>query len=589
MARCTLFKFDVPEDLLEPQKEVELFFAQRVAELTYAYTRESYRVSTTTVPFLALECLSQIADHQKFDLHISGVERILEELRRRCKDNFIVRSIASMPLEFYFSKDLKNVSDIEDRIRVFSREASPIRYLFEACKALQQAGASEKKKVDFLASEIVCCLVNLGVSQEYIYDMAIKAFFKDEKKEQTRTSAFLNTVLEFSEDTPEFHAIVPVRPDISNISKEILELFRSEIIENIPEGFSATEEFKNEIQGNRLLHIREVRGPDHHSAATYIRRNVVRLHDLLGLFYHKGPSTISQCILIARKNQPETSIVVRNDRNLMELIKDNRRPFAARKLEKMVKTVRLPQGEDREKFFRVVDFHGMSLGSQIPDNQLINLWTSLETIAPSKKGSSIIGSVCARTTPIIGLQYTQRTFNTLAKDIIRWDNKTFKTALKKVSKGNGTVEKVFHLVCDPDYDAICTELLSEMQDFPLLKYRIFTLNGRFATGKKAAYEVRLHMEKAEQQIHRVYRARNSIVHSAEKDKLTENLIISAHEYFDQVFSATTAICSKPFPFDNYRDAFNYIDLAYNSYIERLDEIGDASPTEARDFIWPIAS
>lgn len=581
-----MIKFDVPDDLLQAEKEGELFFAQRVAELTYMYTRESYRVSTTTVPFLARECLAVIEDHRTFELHISGVERVLAELKRRSQQNILVQKLARMPLDFYFSHEISNLSQIEDCIRVFSKELSPLKYVKEACDGILQAAANEKEKINFLASELICTLVNLGVSQDYIYQENCRIFFKDPKPEgSNRIDAFIQMARGFSVDAPLFSAIIPIKAGIVEINEGILKLFRAQIVNEIPEEFIAPPEFVAETQGKHLLFITAVRSSDYQSAAKLLKRNVVRLHDLLGLFYHKGSNEVGPCILIVKNGHPDTSVLVRSDQNLMQMISDNPKTLAARKLETMIKTLRLPSGEDSEKFFRVVDFHGMSLGSPIPENQLINLWTSLETIAPSLKGKSIIGSVCKGALPIIGIQYISRTFLTVARDIKRWDNKKFKSALKEVVNGNGIVEKTFLLICDSNYDTHCKSLLAEMKDFPLLKYRIFNLNKRFKSGKSAAAEIRLHMTKAEQQLHRIYRARNSIVHSAEKDQLTENLIISAHEYFDQIFSATVELCSKPLMFDNYRDAFNYSDMAFNSYIKVLDELNEASVSEADKFVW----
>lgn len=579
-------KFDVPDDLLEAETEGELFFAQRVVELTYMYTKESYRVSTTTVPFLARECLSVIDDHRKFDLHISGVERVLAELKRRSHQNILVKNLARMPLDFYFNNEVGNISVIEDCIRVYSKEVSPIKYVKEACDALLVSGSNEKEKINFLAAELICTLVNLGVSQDYIYQMACRIFFTDSRPENSRRiEVFIETIRAFQVETPEFSALIPIKAGISEINKSILKLFHAEVVDDVPADFVAPPEFAVEMEGRHLLFLTALKSPDYLSAAKLLKRNIVRLHDLLGLFYHKGSNEVGPCILIARSGQPATSILVRSDQNLMQMISDNPRTLAARKLETMIKTLRLPRGEDSEKFFRVVDFHGMSLGSPIPENQLINLWTSLETIAPSLKGKSIIGSVCEGTLPIIGLQYTARTFLTLARDIKRWDNKKFKSVMKVVESGDSIIEKTFLLICDPAYDGLCTSLLADMQDFPLLKYRIFDTNRRFKNGKNAAAEIRLHMTKAEQQLHRIYRARNSIVHSAQTDQLTENLIISAHEYFDQVFSATVELCSKPFLFDNYRDAFNFSSMAFSSYIKVLSELGDAPASDARKFVW----
>lgn len=581
-----MLKFDVPDDLLEAGKEGELFFAQRVAELTYMYTRESYRVSTTTVPFLARECLAVIDDHISFELNISGVERVLAELKRRSQHNVLVQKLARMPIDFYFNHEVSNLSQTEDCIRVFAKELSPLKYVKEACDQILGAAANEKEKINFLASELICTLVNLGVSREYIYQETCRIFFKDPKSEQSnRIDDFIKIARGFSAEPPEFLAVIPIKAGLVEINEDILKLFRAEIIDKIPGDFVPPRDFEEEIQGRHLILMKGVISSDYISAANFVKRNIVRLHDLLGLFYHKGSNEVGPCIMIAKHGSPETSVRVRSDQNLMQMISDNPKTLAARKLETMIKTLRLPGGDDREKFFRVVDFHGMSLGSPIPENQLINLWTSLETIAPSLKGKSIIGSVCKGALPIIGIQYISRTFITAANDIKRWDNKKFKSALRNVINGENIVEKTFLSICDPNYDEICTSLLAEMHDFPLLRYRIFNLNKRFKSGKSAAAEVRLHMTKAEQQLHRIYRARNSIVHSAKNDQLTENLIISAHEYFDQVFSFTVELCSKPFMFDNYRDAFNYSDMAFNSYIKILDDLEDAPVDDAGKFVW----
>lgn len=582
-----MLKQNVPADLQLPEKAGELFFAQRITELTYSYTKESYRVSTTTVPFLARECLAVLEDHKKFDLHISGVERVFEELKRRSSQNPVVNELIRVPPESYFEIDLQNLTQIEDVVRVLASEITPLSYMKKAASLIVQAGSEEKTKLNFLAGELACTLINLMVSQEYIYREACNIFFSEELPASgNRLTDFLQAVQVDVSNIPVFAALIPISSGIGDVNKDVLRLFKVECSANIPADFEAPEEFVSEHTGKSFLYIKDVKAPDRFAAAKLIKRNVVRLHDLRGLFYHKGSSDIGKHMLIAKMNEPQSSSVVQSDQNLMTFISDNPRTLAARKLETMVKTIRLPYGEDGEKFFRIVDFHGMSLNSTIPDNQLINLWTSLETIAPSVKGKSIIGSVCDGVLPFLGLQYIGRNFLQVARDIKRWNNKKFKATLDQIEIDGDLVQKTFLLIVDPANDAICTSLLAEMNDFPLLKFRISELNKRFKNGKKTEREVRLHLAKAEQQLHRIYRARNSIVHSAEKDhQLTENLIISAHEYFDQVFGLTVELSSKPLRFNNYRDVFSFSKMAFNSYMKDLKGLGDAPVTDAAKFIW----
>ncbi len=582
-----MLKHNVPADLQLPAKSGELFFAQRITELTYFYTKESYRVSTTTVPFLALECLSVIDDHKRFDLHVSGVERVFDELKRRCSQNPAVNELLGVSLENYFEIDLKNLVQIEDVVRVIASEIKPFSYAQKVAALISEAGNEEKAKLNLLAGELACALINLGVSQEHIHNAACEIFFSENPPESgTRLEEFIKTVQVNGNNIPSFAALIPISSGIGEVNKDVLAIFNIQCIADVPGDFVAPDEFLTEHAGKSFLYVKDVKSPDRFSAAKLIKKNVVRLHDLRGLFHHKGSSEIGKNLLIAKMNEPQTSSLVRSDQNLMTFISDNPRTLAARKLEAMVKTLRLPYGEDGEKFFRIVDFHGMSLNSSIPDNQLINLWTSLETIAPSVKGKSIIGSVCEGVLPFLGLQYIGRNFLQVARDIKRWDNKKFKAAMDEIQAGDGIVQKTFLLISDPANETLCESLLAQMTDFPLLMFRISELNKRFRSGKKAEREVQLHLNKAEQQLHRIYRARNSIVHSAEKNlQFTENLIISAHEYFDQVFGLTVELSSMPLRFSNYRDVFSYSKLAFNSYRKELCKLGDAPATDAAKFIW----
>lgn len=582
-----MLKLPVPDSLLDSSKQGQLFFAQRVAELTFQYTKESYRVSTTTVPFLARELLTVIEDHNKFGLNPAGIERVLEELKRRSFHNSIVKELIGVPLESYFESGVDDLHKLEDSMRVFKMEVRPLRYIDQAITQLQSCAPNEKSKIDFLATELVCCLVNVGVSQEYIYQKICGIFFPDDRNASCddMLNHFFSAVRLKSGGAPTFSAVVPVGTSLGVINSEILKIFGSEYVKRLPEDFIIPEEFAADNAGSAFLLMRDIKAPDHLTAAKNVKRGIVRLHDLLGLFYHKGSNELGQNILIIQVSEPSNSMVVKADRNLMQLISDNHKTLAARKLETMIKSLRLPQGADREKFFRVVDFHGMSLSSTIPENQLINLWTSLETIAPAVKGKSIIGSVCDGVLPFLGLQYIERLFLNAAKDIKRWNNKRFKDALASVDDGNEIVEKTFLLITSPEHGDLCSSLLKSMDDFPLLRYRIFDLNRRFKDGKNAELQIKNHLVKAEQQLHRIYRARNSIVHSAQKDQLTENLIISAHEYFDQVFFLTVELCSRPLNFDNYRDAFNFSKMAFRSYTEALGKLGGQPIVDASTAIW----
>ncbi|MBO6885959.1 MAG: hypothetical protein JJ869_20620, partial [Marivita sp.] len=152
-----------------------------------------------------------------------------------------------------------------------------------------------------------------------------------------------------------------------------------------------------------------------------MKDKISRVHDLFGLFYHKGKYALGDDAVVFQACCEEEDSVVLVHINRMHFVDDNKPNVAARKLDEMITRLILPSGPDREKFFRVIDFHGISSKSDTIENQIINLWTSLETLVPVRGSGTIVSGVCAGVLPFIGLNYLRRLFERLTFDIARWN------------------------------------------------------------------------------------------------------------------------------------------------------------------------
>lgn len=514
--------------LKEPENSGILYLIQRLDELTYPYNLDSYRAPTANVPFLIRECLGVVADHEEHDVNPAHIERIWSELESRMSGNFIASRIMRVPWEEYQKTDLKNLEAVRKTLQILSAQMAPIRYLKECFWHAKRIDPNKLEEADFIAKEIATTVINCGVETAHI-SKSIEEIFFDDRVVSTPES--VDELFARITPTPEkYEVCLTVRTDARKIKDNITNIFSFSFSDQAPEGGDGLDLREGEV----YVTVKEITAPDPFSALSFAKRTIARLHDLYGLFYHKGSYSIGQEALVTHLTPERTSLKVRSNTNNMEFIRDNRRGYADRKLEGLIKKVKLPGGRDAEKFFRVVDFHGMSLGSQIHENQLINLWTSLETIAPSQKGKSIIGSVVDGIVPFIGLQYFDRIFTSLTRDLKRWDDSRLKAVLAAsgIDRNLSASEKVFCLTVLPEHDAVCTELLSHMDDFPLLRNRIFAINKKSKTGKKLSSWLESHQTRVEQQTFRIYRARNSIVHSASNTTTIGNLIVSSHDYFD---------------------------------------------------------
>lgn len=562
-----------------------LFLIQRLDELTYPYTLDSYRVPTTNVPFLVRECIQVLSDQEDHDLNPAHVERIWEELESRMTGNFIASSLLKVPWEEYRKVDKKNLEALKGVLNVLSAELQPIRYLKRCFHIVQEIDPSKLEDLDLLAREIATTVVNCGIDVGWISQLLHEFFFKDGASEDEEVlEEFFTSLLPTRCD---YMIHLTVKTDARNIRKAIRETFSIEFSNSKPGSLAACAEELSLGDGEVFISIPRIAAPDPMTALRLAKRNVARMHDLYGLFHHKGSYEIGPYALAIQCEEHHKVLKLRADVNRMEFIRDNRKGSADRKLEGLIQKVQLPIGKDSEKFFRVVDFHGMSLGSKVPENQLINLWTSLETIAPSQKGKSIIGSVVDGVVPFICLQYFSKIFTNLARDLKRWNNEALKDAFEAaaIPKDFMIAEKFFCLTVLKKHDAACCDLLGQMDDFPLLRNRVFTLNKSAQSGKKLGDWLTGHQRKVEQQIYRIYRSRNSIVHSASDTAAIENLIVSAHDYFDQVFSLSSEMCSKPNGFTNYADCFVFAKLLYTNYKSNISLVQNVNDMHVENIIW----
>jgi hypothetical protein len=175
----------------------------------------------------------------------------------------------------------------------------------------------------------------------------------------------------------------------------------------------------------------------------------------------------------------------------------------------------------------------------------------------------------------------------LAFDLLRWDRRALTSILSDANLPDDAdiIEKVFLLVCLPDNTGHKEALFSKLKDFELLRFRIFQLNKAFAKPSDALKSLGKHQEKLTWQIHRIYRFRNSIIHSGDSPTATAELVAGAHDYFDQVFGLCLDLCSGSSGFHTFQESFDFVNWREDQYRRELENIGILSLSNYRKVIW----
>lgn len=91
--------------------------------------------------------------------------------------------------------------------------------------------------------------------------------------------------------------------------------------------------------------------------------------------------------------------------------------------------------------------------------------------------------------------------------------------------------------------------------YPLLRYRVYFLNAQLKNTKGLFSMIISHRNRVEWQLHRIYRARNYIIHDGRRqEKMNRDIVINLHSYIDIMFSKIIdLLSSSPYSHDSIDD------------------------------------
>lgn len=558
-----------------------LFFVQRLDELTYPYSLDSYKASTTGIITLVNEALDLLIDPYVASGNFNTVKHIFDELAFRLQGNFIARKIFTTDIDTILQTELADTTDIKKLIRklkVFKSEIDPEAYLAEITYSVinHDQQKPKKSKLDLLAREFAALLQYLGVSRDHINSSLIKEFFS--AKIINNSNSFKDFCKIVYPHRHNFRVGISVSDDIRDVSFDVLSsknILPYVLIEDELE--EKDENFKRAIDSYHQKHAGEIlicsiQATDANSAATISTSRINEAINFQKLFSHKLEVKISKHAVAEQSCCAEDIRTVSALNNHMHYIRDMKTPKAISAAKKYQRELTLDVGPDSRKFENIFNLHGISLSSTSDDIQIVNLWTCIETLVPSDQSSSKILNAVSRISPILSLKYYNRIILTLLFDVIRWNRYSLSAVLRSsnINKSKPLLEKFIELLREEANDNELSSLLEKCRDFELLRYRISTIATLLRDPIKARDRLAQHEKVIAWQFYRIYRCRNGIVHSGESPSHTKYLVENAHDYFDQSLEFCVDVSSWKSGFDTFESCFDYAALEYNKYIKQID-------------------
>jgi hypothetical protein len=180
--------------------------------------------------------------------------------------------------------------------------------------------------------------------------------------------------------------------------------------------------------------------------------------------------------------------------------------------------------------------------------------------------------------PFQTLNYINKLIEQVGSDFWFFDKENSKKILNSVHlKGKeNSFDTLAGLIMTSENDDKRKEVYALLDNYPFLKFRIFTLNKILSSGKELNKLLENHKQRVEWQIQRIYRVRNLIVHSGKMPTYTNILVENLHNYFDDFLNYIIDSAIKEKRIKTINEAILNAEIDCNNLTKNIVAIGDST-------------
>lgn len=220
------------------------------------------------------------------------------------------------------------------------------------------------------------------------------------------------------------------------------------------------------------------------------------------------------------------------------------------------------------------------------ENQLISLWSAIEVLlSEPQKPTPRIVHYCEHLIPCICLRHVRRQFVAVYDELlISYRNRFNKIIFSESGASAADLHSAFaNVLCLPENKKLQDKLLSLCTDNPLALHRLWKLHRDYGTPKNAIDTIKGHSKRVEWQLHRIYRARNNLVHSGKQPSYLESLIMNLSEYYRGAITTIVHRARKEESRSDIDQVVHEIGIEYGIFTSFFQEYRSAASFSREDF------
>ena len=565
-----------------------ILFSQLLEEMLFDFSLDTYKASVMHTGLLCAEAIATIGEIESGNIKAPNIWHVNAELCANFEKDPVAQALIPLPPSAFFPA-LKNtkspLKEVDTVLRLLQVHMSVEKYRnkTEELLSAEIQGHQSLAQIRRLTRSYITSLVAVGFDQRFIRAEASRFFCYG-----TNRIANANAIMDFFAVFPmeflEFNVIFRVDEIFEHLSDALVSMGLV-ISRNLPAQINLSQypNFKPANE-NKLFAIAEkVKARDVHSARSNAEYRLKLSSTLLNLFHHKVNATWRpECIV--HDIEKDRYIQISSPINAMHKCSDLLDSVASKRLSLLMSEFSLEQASF-SKFIRSAQLHSMALASNAYENQILNLWISLESLVPSEtklEDASNIEHIVNSLIPFLNIGYIERLLDDLVKNLLRWNRSATKAALRGII-GRKFTEKLARLMALSEHADALIKLESTFGNFYLLRDRFEYIKGLLSKPANVVAALDAHKIRLEWQIRRIYRTRNIIVHSGQTPSYTKSLIEHTHDYLDIVLSVLVRLASTPKSIQSVAQGFKYVELKYELNYKAISPknlIFDSSNIEA---------
>ena len=533
---------------ISPYRKNFILFIETLEEVLFYYSFESYKLPALNSHFLCLDMLQTKHNIDTKSISEGNFIPLSEEFEDTLERDIVLKTYIP-EIDVLLKRrnklgaivDYRN-SELKTKISKYTEAAS---YICEISRSnniylttiydllidnifAETSEYNNWNAIYLLTRTLATELVNGGYSAEYITEELKNAFLDREKVVQCEEQLLVDFFNRFTFERKSYQVVFGINAETARILKYFKEI-------NVK---TPSNDIKKKLnlkhRGDCIVEV-VVENVDKHQAANAAYGYINTIIGLHRISQHHKPIYIKP---IAQVNEIDEEYIVISTKiikmgNNILLRANNENQIQSYFFDKQL----LNKIDTPETFFRAVSLHNNALDSKEPTNQLLDLWTAVETLIGFRSGDEDkINVVCDILTNILNRTYLYSHITQLHKDIMAVCEKNGEDTLSSIAGEEQPVWKLAKILsvkdCQEDYD----KLYHLCEEYPLLQYRMEYFSKKVFVNSESVYkELVRHKAKLRWHIMRIYRNRNMIVHNGEYMPYLNVILGNLHYYIDAMF------------------------------------------------------